>query len=145
MANDSSSPQSLLQATRYFADPDICVDFVAAMRWPDGVTCPHCEGKQSFLPVISPHLEVHGERVPQAIQREDSSVFEDSPIPLDKWLAASWLVVNCKNGVSSYETRHRFEDHPEECMVCSASRSPCAADSGLGQRRRFDWRPGRGR
>jgi len=31
------------------------------------------------------------------------SVFEDSPVPLDKWLIAVWLVVNCKNGVSSYE------------------------------------------
>ncbi len=31
------------------------------------------------------------------------SVFEDSPIPLDKWLIAVWLVVNCKNGISSYE------------------------------------------
>ena len=31
------------------------------------------------------------------------TVFEDSPIPLDKWLCATWLVVNCKNGVSSYE------------------------------------------
>ncbi len=31
------------------------------------------------------------------------TIFEDSPIPLDKWLTAMWLLVNCKNGVSSYE------------------------------------------
>ena len=31
------------------------------------------------------------------------TVFEDSAIPLDKWLTAVWLVVNCKNGVSSWE------------------------------------------
>ena len=31
------------------------------------------------------------------------TVMEDSPIPLDKWLTATWLVTNCKNGISSYE------------------------------------------
>src|SRR5687767_619328 len=28
---------------------------------------------------------------------------EDSPIALDKWLAAIWLIANAKNGISSYE------------------------------------------
>lgn len=37
------------------------------------------------------------------------SVFEDSPVPLDKWLTAVWLVVNCKNGVSSYEIMRAIE------------------------------------
>jgi transposase-like protein len=31
------------------------------------------------------------------------TIFEDSPVPLEKWLPAAWLVINCKNGVSSYE------------------------------------------
>ncbi len=31
------------------------------------------------------------------------TIFEESPVPLDKWLTAVWLVVNCKNGISSYE------------------------------------------
>jgi transposase-like protein len=31
------------------------------------------------------------------------TIFEDSPIGLDKWLAAMWLIANCKNGISSYE------------------------------------------
>src|SRR5262249_44889405 len=31
------------------------------------------------------------------------TIFEDSPIGLDKWLTAMWMVINCKNGVSSYE------------------------------------------
>ena len=32
-----------------------------------------------------------------------ASIFEDSPITLDKWLTALWMLVNCKNGISSYE------------------------------------------
>src|SRR5208337_4972639 len=31
------------------------------------------------------------------------TIFEESPIPLDKWLTAIWMIANCKNGVSSYE------------------------------------------
>ena len=64
-------PKSLFDAIRYFADPDVCVDFVASMRWPDGVTCPHCEGQKVSYLKLSPHLEVHGEGMPQAIQRQD--------------------------------------------------------------------------
>jgi transposase-like protein len=37
------------------------------------------------------------------------SVFEDSPLPLDKWLTAVWLIVNCKNGISSYEIARDLE------------------------------------
>ncbi len=31
------------------------------------------------------------------------TIFEDSPIGLDKWMCAMWMLANCKNGVSSYE------------------------------------------
>lgn len=30
-------------------------------------------------------------------------IFEDSPIKLDKWLCAIWLIANSKNGISSHE------------------------------------------
>jgi transposase-like protein len=99
----SDFPKSLLQATRYFADPDVCVDFVASMRWPNGAICAHCGGsKVSYLST---------RRIWKCMNRDchkqfsvkTGSVFEDSPIPLDKWLTAVWLVVNCKNGISSYE------------------------------------------
>jgi transposase-like protein len=96
-------PKSLLQATRYFADVDVCVDFVASMRWPNGAICPHCNGsKVSYLST---------RRIWKCMNRDchkqfsvkTGSIFEDSPLPLDKWLTAVWLVVNCKNGISSYE------------------------------------------
>jgi transposase-like protein len=102
-ADNKEFPKSLLEATRYFADPDVCVDFVAAMRWPDGVTCPHCDNKRvSYL---------SSRRIWKCMKKEchkqfsvkTSSIFEDSPITLDKWLTAVWFVVNCKNGISSYE------------------------------------------
>lgn len=100
-------PKSMMEAARYFADPDVCVDFVAAMRWPNGVVCPHCgSGRNSYL---------KSRRIWKCMNRnchkqfsvKTQSIFEDSPLALDKWMLAVWLVVNCKNGISSYEiARH---------------------------------------
>jgi transposase-like protein len=103
MENDKKFPKSLLQATRYFADPDVCVDFVASMRWPDGVICPHCEGKKVSYLSSRRIWKCMAKDCHKQFSVKTQSVFEDSPIPLDKWLVAVWLVVNCKNGISSYE------------------------------------------
>jgi transposase-like protein len=96
-------PKSLLQATRYFADPDVCVDFVASMRWPDGVQCPHCDGKRVSYLSSRRIWKCMAKDCHKQFSVKTGSVFEDSAIPLDKWLTAVWLVVNCKNGISSYE------------------------------------------
>ena len=96
-------PQSLLQATRYFSDIDVCVDFVAEMRWPNGVTCPHCEGQRVSYLSTRRIWKCMDKDCHKQFSVKTGSIFEDSPIALDKWLMAVWLVVNCKNGVSSYE------------------------------------------
>ena len=103
MKQSAEFPKSLLQATRYFADPDACVDFVAFLRWPQGVTCPHCEGKRVSYLSSRRIWKCMAKECHKQFSVKTQSVFEDSPIPLDKWLIAVWLIVNCKNGVSSYE------------------------------------------
>jgi Transposase and inactivated derivatives len=109
MKKKNQFPKHLLQAIRYFTDIDVCTDFVAALRWPNGVQCPHCAGlKVSYL---------SSRRIWKCMKKEchkqfsvkTGSVFEDSPIPLDKWLIAVWLVVNCKNGISSYEIMRHLD------------------------------------
>ncbi len=95
-------PKTLQDAIRYFSDEQTCIDTVAALRWPDGVvTCPACEGKEHY------YLKTQKRWKCKACGRQFSvklgTIFEDSPIKLDKWLTALWMLVNCKNGVSSYE------------------------------------------
>jgi transposase-like protein len=109
MTKTDGFPKSLLEATRYFADPDVSVSFVASMRWPHGVTCPHCDGmKVSYL--SSRRIwKCMAKDCHKQFSAKTFSVFEDSPIPLDKWLTAVWLIVNCKNGVSSYEIARDLE------------------------------------
>jgi transposase-like protein len=96
-------PRSLLQAARYFADPDVCVEFVASMRWPQGVVCPYCEGKKVSFLKSRRIWKCMAKECHKQFSAKTGSVFEDSPIPLDKWMVAVWLTVNCKNGISSYE------------------------------------------
>src|SRR5713101_4559426 len=94
-------PTTLLEAIRYFSDPDACVEFVATLRWPDGPVCPRCEGRE--------HSDLTTRRIwkCKSCKRQFSvklgTIFEDSAIPLDTWLAAIWLLANSKNGVSSHE------------------------------------------
>src|SRR5580700_7767483 len=96
-------PKTLLECSRYFAgDPSIAVEFLAAMRWKDGVVCQHCGSKAAHSYLKTRRIWKCRECKKQ-FSVKAGTVFEDSPIPLDKWMMVVWLVVNCKNGVSSWE------------------------------------------
>jgi len=96
-------PKTLLEAVRYFSDPDRALSLLVAIRWPDGVACPTCGSKDaSFLKTR--HLwKCKNDHAKRQFSVKVGSIFEDSPIAFDKWLVAMWLIDNCKNGVSSYE------------------------------------------
>ncbi|MCW5963848.1 MAG: IS1595 family transposase [Bryobacterales bacterium] len=98
-------PKTLTEAVRYVADPEVCVRFVSDLRWKDGIVCPHCESKEAFT-----YLKTRRIWKCMACRKQFSpksgTIFEDSPLPLDKWLIVTWMLANCKNGVSSMEV-HR--------------------------------------
>lgn len=99
-------PATLLQATRYFSDLDVCQDWLAKVRWPDGVICPRCGNDRVGYLAKERRWKCytkHEAGVPQKFSVKVGTIFEDSPIGLDKWFVAIWLLGNCKNGVSSYE------------------------------------------
>src|SRR5271169_6506707 len=97
------TPQTLQDAIRYFSDPDTCLDFMVSMRWPDGVVCPTCGSKEVTFLATRRVWKCKTKHPKQQFSAKVGTVFEDSPIGLDKWFAAVWMVANCKNGVSSYE------------------------------------------
>jgi transposase-like protein len=88
----------------YFADPEHCHQFMVRLRWPDGkVRCPRCNSEDvSYLPNAKVY-KCYGKHPKQKFSLKVGTVFEDSPIGLDKWLPVMWLVVNSKNGISSWE------------------------------------------
>ncbi|MBZ5647785.1 MAG: IS1595 family transposase [Acidobacteriia bacterium] len=101
---DRKQPRTLQEAIRYFGDPDNALAYVVERIWPDGtVTCPTC-GRADVVFLKNQRKwqckSVHPKR---QFSAKVGTIFEDSPIPLDKWMTAVWMLVNCRNGVSSYE------------------------------------------
>jgi ribosomal protein L37AE/L43A len=97
-------PKTLREAILYFCDPDNCVAYLVGHRWPDGVVvCPTC-GRTDVSYVAKRRVWQCKSRHPKCqFSVKVGTIFEDSPIPLDKWLMAMWMIANCKNGISSYE------------------------------------------
>jgi transposase-like protein len=97
-------PKTLQEAITYFADVDRCIQYLAAKRWPDDVAvCPVC-GRKDAVYIEARRVWQCKTRHPKAqFSIKVGTIFEDSPIPLGKWLMAMWMVANCKNGVSSHE------------------------------------------
>jgi len=99
-------PTTLQEAIVYFSDPVNCREYLVARRWPDGVICPRCGSTSvSFLEKYN-RWQCGARHANRQFTSKTGTIFEDSPLGLDKWLTAMWQIVNCKNGISSYEV-HR--------------------------------------
>jgi transposase-like protein len=98
------TPKTLLEAIRFFEDAENCRLFMISTRWEDGkVRCPRCGSEDvSYMPNAKRyHCKAKHEK--SKFSLKVGTIFEDSPISLEKWLPAAWLIYNCKNGISSYE------------------------------------------
>src|SRR5438876_3105581 len=95
-------PDTLTGAIRYFGDADKCHEFMVAMRWPKKVRCPQCDSDNIGKLVQSRRIW-NCKACRKQFTVKVGTIFEDSPLGLDKWLPATWLIVNAKNGVSSCE------------------------------------------
>ncbi len=101
---ETHTPRTLLDAVRYFKDPDVCLRFMIALRWPDGVVkCPICGSEKVHFLANQRRWKCSVNHDRRQFSIKVGTIFEDSPLGLDKWLPAVWLLTNCKNGISSYE------------------------------------------
>jgi transposase-like protein len=99
----TSEPKTLLEAIKHFADPNVAHETMVSLRWPDGVHCPTC-GRADVRFISTRRMWECKEKHPRRqFSSKVGTIFEDSPLGLDKWFAAIWMVANCKNGISSYE------------------------------------------
>jgi transposase-like protein len=98
-----TEPKSLQEAILYFADPANCREYLVARRWPDGVICPRCQSKNVLFLEKYNRWHCREKHTAPQFTLKTGTIFEDSPLGLDKWLTAMWMIVNCKNGISSWE------------------------------------------
>lgn len=98
------TPKTLTDAIKYFANPDNALDYFAAYRWPNGAKCPHCETTKAPMFLKTRRIwKCSANECRKQFSVKMGTIFNESPIGLDKWLTAIWLISNCKNGISSYE------------------------------------------
>ena len=97
-----STPQTLIEAVRYYADMDVCHELMIKVKWPTGtIRCPHCDSTK--VGNIASRRKLQCKSCRKQFSTKVGTIFEDSPLSLDKWFVAIWCVANCKNGISSYE------------------------------------------
>ena len=98
------SPQTLLDAIKYYSEYENCRQFMIAVRWADGIVrCPICDSQKVTYLQSAKLYKCYGAHPRQKFSLKVGTIFEDSPIGLEKWLPAVWLIVSAKNGISSYE------------------------------------------
>ncbi|MFH1066450.1 MAG: IS1595 family transposase [bacterium] len=99
---EENLPKTQLEAIRYFGDLEKCHEFIVNMRWANGVKCPHCKSKRVGKFSGKRHV-ANCKDCKRQFTAKLGTIFEDSPLGLDKWLPAVWMIVNAKNGISSCE------------------------------------------
>lgn len=102
-----TEPQTFVEAARYFSDLDVATDFVAKLRWPDGPICPECGGKEHSY--LSTRRVWKCKACNKQFSVKKGTIFEDSPLPLDKWLLTIWELANDKNGITSHELAAKID------------------------------------
>ncbi len=98
------SPKTLQEAIQFFGDYENCRQFMVSVRWADGkVRCPYCGAEKVSYLEKARLYRCYADHPKQKFSLKVGTIFEDSPIPLEKWIPAVWMLVNCRNGISSYE------------------------------------------
>ena len=97
------APKTLQEAIVYFADADNCLHYIVAHRWADGVVCPTCGRKDVSYLATQKKWQCKSAHAKRQFSAKVGTIFEDSPLGLEKWLPAVWLIVTAKNGISSME------------------------------------------
>jgi transposase-like protein len=104
MMSTNDTPKTLLEAVKFFSDYENCRKFMVTLRWPDGVVhCPFC-GETHVVYLENARVwKCYGKHERAKFSLKVGTIFEDSAVPLEKWLPVVWMIANCKNGISSYE------------------------------------------
>src|SRR6266849_598848 len=130
-----TEPTSLQEAIIYFSDPDNCIDYLAVRRWPNGVViCPGCGLENAKFNPKRRTWTCAKHHAKREFSIKVGTVMEDSPIGLDKWLTAMWMILNCKNGVSSCEIAKNVRVNQKSAWFMLHRIRLSMQDQGLGSK-----------
>lgn len=106
----ADAPKNLLDAVKYFSDVDVCIQYLAEKRWPTGVvTCPTCASDRVSYLSNQKRWQCSVRHPKRQFSIKVGTIMEDSPLGLDKWLPAMWLIASNRNGISSWELHRALQ------------------------------------
>lgn len=98
---------NLMKLMRDF-DTDIeCRTYIEKLRWPDGVTCPRCNAKQ--ISRIQNRNQFDCDSCRYQFSATAGTIFHDSHLPLWKWFAATYLMIESRKGMSANQLKRILE------------------------------------
>ena len=104
MSNTSESPTTFLEAVRHYSDLNVCHEYMVQVKWPTGdIRCPKCSGDKIGNIKSRRMFQCKDKECRKQFSAKVGTIFEDSPLGLDKWFVAVWCIANAKNGISSHE------------------------------------------
>jgi transposase-like protein len=136
-----NEPKTLQEAIVYFGDPERAFAYAVRRRWPDGhIVCPRCGvEKNSFIKTRKLWFCYGCKR---QFTLKVKTIFEDSPLGLDKWMTAFWMLSNCKNGISSYELASTLGIHQGSAWFMLQRIREAAGGRGFGRKSKLRGGPG---
>ena len=92
--------KNLIEVTQYFSDNQKCIDYLTQIRWKGNVTCAHC-GHEKVYELKGANKRYKCASCRKQFSATKGTIFESSPIPLQKWFIATYLLLSHKKGISS--------------------------------------------
>lgn len=102
IARNPSPPRTLMEAMRHF-DPETAAAYVAGIKWADGAFCPKCGSVKVGHIKSRNRYQCKEKGCRKQFSLLTDTIFESTHLGLDQWMVAVWMIVNCRNGVSSCE------------------------------------------
>lgn len=101
---ENKEPKTMIEAVEYFKSPANCRAYMVPRRWPNGVvTCPTCGDTRVKFSEKHNRWQCAVHHPKRQFTLKTGTIMEDSPIGLDKWMPAIWLICSNRNGISSWE------------------------------------------
>ena len=96
ISETSNRPQTLQEAIKFYSDPDVCQQALVDARWSNGVSCPTCGSESVSYLKNQRRWQCKTKHPRRQFSAKVGTIFEDSPLGLNKWFAALWLIASAK-------------------------------------------------
>ena len=122
-----TKPGSLIDIVHRFHSEEVCRDYLEQLRWPDGVCCTRC-GSCSVSEITTRHqFDCNDCRYRFSVT--SGTIFDNTKLPLWKWFAAIYLMIEGKKGTSANQIKRTLgTTYKTEWHLCHRIREAMRTD-----------------